>query len=266
MPTPFYHLALAEEILEDASLPASVQQLLRSEVPAFLLGNTAPDVQTLSGQPREATHFFEVPMRDRRPARDRMFAAWPELSYASELAPNRRAFLAGYLCHLLLDQLWIGNLFEPVFGPDATWGTFPERLYLHNVLRVYLDRQLVPNLPEGIAGWLRHAQPMAWLPFVTDGHLHAWRDFLAGQLEPGASNKTVEVFAARMGRDPSDFDALLASPADLERRLFSRVSRDDLARFRAEGLAGSLRMIADYVSEAVAAWPKLPKSLETSEV
>ena len=251
MPTPFYHLALAEELLEDASLPAPVRRLLRSEVPAFLLGNTAPDVQTLSGQPREATHFFEVPMRVRRSAQARMFAAWPELAHASGLAPDRRAFLAGYLCHLFLDQLWIRDLFEPVFGPEARWESFPERLYLHNVLRVYLDRELPARLPPGISGTLRQAQPAAWLPFVTDGHLQTWRDFLAGQLEPGAHNRTVEVFAARLGRDPNDFDALLSSSVDLDRRVFARVSRDDLARFRAQGLAGCRRLITEYAAEAI---------------
>lgn len=252
MPTPFYHLALAEGTLRDPRLPEAARQLLASEYPAFILGNTAPDVQTLTGQTREATHFFEVPLRNTNPPHEAMFAAWPELAHPPGQSPDRLAFLAGYVCHLLLDQLWIRRLFQPTFGPDAAWGNFPERLYLHNVLRVHLDRQLLPKLSGGIAGKLRAAEPHGWLPFVADEHLRAWRDFLADQLEPGAESLTVSVFAARMGREPAEFDNLLASPVEMDRRVFSRLSREQLAQFGAEGLAGGLRLLTDYLLEPVA--------------
>ncbi|MBI4769964.1 MAG: zinc dependent phospholipase C family protein [Chloroflexi bacterium] len=247
MPTPFYHLALAEEMLNSPRLPRAICRLLNAERPAFLLGNVAPDVQTLSGQARESTHFFQVPLRDLLPAHRRLFTAWPALAHPDGLPPSQVAFLAGYICHLLLDQLWIREVFQPVFGPQASWEGFGERLYLHNVLRVYLDRSLLPRLPGNIAVCLRTAAPGDWLPFVTDRHLRAWRDFLADQLEPGAESRTVDVFARRMGREPAEFEALLDSPAELERRVFVRLSHDALDRFRLRGLAHSLQLVHTYL-------------------
>ena len=48
MPTPFYHIVIAEEILEDSRLNATVRSLLFDCFPAFLFGNVAPDVQAVS--------------------------------------------------------------------------------------------------------------------------------------------------------------------------------------------------------------------------
>ena len=79
MPTPFTHLAAAKEFLELPGLSPEVRQSLQAELPAFLLGNIAPDVQTISGQPREATHFFPVPLGRAPPAGERLLAEYPAL-------------------------------------------------------------------------------------------------------------------------------------------------------------------------------------------
>jgi hypothetical protein len=68
MPTPFTHLATVSEILARPELVPAVKTSLLADLPAFLLGNTAPDVQTISGQAREATHFFAVPLGGGAPA------------------------------------------------------------------------------------------------------------------------------------------------------------------------------------------------------
>jgi hypothetical protein len=215
-------------------------------LPAFRLGHTAPDAQTVSGQPREATHFFSVPMTDPRPAHAVMFERFPELSRASQLDSARAVFLTGYLCHLALDQLWIRQIFQPVFGETAEWATFRERLYLHNVLRTHLDELDLPQLANGVGTSLGRALPDGWLPFLADEALARWRDWLVEQLQPGASSQTLEIFARRMNRDPQELSALLASPDELDRLIFARLPQQDLAGFRAEGLAHSLGLAVEY--------------------
>ena len=147
MPTPFTHLVIARELLADPGLGPAARQALAAEWPAFLFGNIAPDAQTVSGQSREATHFFPVPLGGAPPAHERLFARHPDLARPDALPPAQAAFLAGYLAHLALDQLWVAEIFAPVFGERQTWGTFPERLYLHNALRAYWDAQDLGRLP-----------------------------------------------------------------------------------------------------------------------
>jgi Zinc dependent phospholipase C len=245
MPTPFTHLAAASEILAHPALPPATAAALRAELPAFLLGNTAPDVQTVSGQSRQATHFFSVPLNGAPPAGPQMLARYPGLAQCSALPATQAAFLAGYLAHLIFDQLWISDIFEPHFGEAPTWGNFRERLYLHNALRAHWDAEDLARLAPTVAGDLHAAAPMEWLPFVDDRHLRTWRDLIADQLSSGAG-RTVEVFAQRMRADPHAFAALLASPAEMQRRVFARVPGGALDAYRARAVAASARTIGAY--------------------
>ena len=245
MPTPFTHLAAAEEILAHPDLAPVVKAALQAELPAFLFGNTAPDVQTISGQPREATHFFGVPLRAAPPGGLQMLASYPALASRAALPAAHAAFIAGYLAHLVFDQLWIRDIFEPFFGEEPAWGSFRERLYLHNVLRADVDAQDLERLGPAVPRDFKAAAPNVWLPFVDDSHLRAWRDIIADQLSSGAG-RTVEVFAQRARVDPQEFAALLASPEQMRQRVYSHLPHGLLDGYRAQSLAGGARAISAY--------------------
>ena len=248
MPTPFYHLSLAEEILRCPGIPAGVLELLVANRGAFLFGSTAPDVQTVCGQDRQVTHFFDLPILPTTPpAWKRMLALYPELARPGQLAANQAAFIAGYLCHLQVDWLWVLQIYAPVFGPHITgWKTFRHRLYLHNVLRAYLDRQILPGLPAGLAQELEQVQPKEWLPPVPDSCLVSWRDFLAIQLRPGAKIQTVEVFAARQGIHVEEYYRMLDSEELLDQEIFRNLSRRELERFRWQMIDENIALLQDY--------------------
>jgi hypothetical protein len=251
MPTPFNHLLAACEIEAVADWPPALREILRAEWPAFLLGNIAPDVQTLSGQPREATHFFRVPLDSDTPAYTMMFAAHPALARARALPAAHAAFLAGYLAHLQFDQLWIAEIFAPVFGLEAQWGDFRKRLYLHNALRAHWDAHDLEQLPADIGAQLHTARPARWLPFVRDEHLAAWRDAVGNQLIPGGAARTVEVFAERMRVDPQVFAALVNSPEAMRAKVFSRISPQQLFAYRARAMSESAQLIRAFWDEAL---------------
>jgi hypothetical protein len=172
VPTPFYHLSVAEELRRHPALPEAIRVHLEGQWGDFLLGNVSPDVQVVSRQERQATHFFTLPLRAvDEPPWERMLKLHPSLARRSHHSPDRLAFLGGYLCHLQADWLWVRDIFSPVFGKNCTWNTFAERLYLHNVLRTYLDRQVMADLPAKTGSRLRQGRPGQWLPFVEDAHL-----------------------------------------------------------------------------------------------
>jgi hypothetical protein len=243
------HLTVAQKLLAESGLDAGMRELLAQQSGAFYFGNTAPDVQVVSGQPREATHFSTLPPSDPRPSHEIMFAAHPELARPDALPDARAAFLAGYIAHLLLDELWMKNIFYPYFGRGATWGQdLRERLVLHNVLRTHLDFEDLPRLGNGTGPTLHSAAPDRWLPFTEDRYLVVWRDEIAGQLTPGAPVRTVEVFARRMGISPDEFEALLA-PDVVAEHIFSHIAPEQLAAFRQEGLERSITLISEYLKK-----------------
>lgn len=244
MPTPFYHLRLAQELLADPHCP----QLLHQYSGEFYLGNIAPDAQNISGQTRESTHFFEVPLRDKTPAWEVMFAQYPSIADVTQLPLAHAAFLAGYICHLAVDQRWIISIFDPIFGEESEWQTKSERFFIHNVLRIHLDDLDHPILTSNSVGAsLQKAQPQAWLPFLSDIALVQWRNFVAKQLT-GNSTQTIEVFAKRMKRPMSDFESLLQSADSMERQVFNRVPHSLLTQFRDEAWQESCTLITQYLS------------------
>ncbi|MER3513972.1 MAG: hypothetical protein C4310_05910 [Chloroflexota bacterium] len=241
------HLTVAQKILAEPGLDAELRELLTRQAGPFYFGNTAPDVQVVSGQPREATHFSALPPTDPRPSYEVMFAAYPALARPEAMPEARAAFLAGYIAHLLLDDLWMQRIFYPYFGRNATWGQdLRERLVLHNILRTHLDFEDLPALNNGTGRLLQSARPYRWLPFTEDRYLVLWRDEIAAQLAPGAPVRTVEVFARRMGIPTEEFAALLA-PEVIAERIFSRLAPEQLAAFRQEGLERSIALIGEYL-------------------
>jgi hypothetical protein len=208
-------------------------------------------VQTVSGQPRQETHFFELPVHpDDGDPWEVMFGEHPSLRKLIEMEPGRAAFIAGYASHLLADWTWVKALFNPVFGHDCTWGSLSERLYLHNVLRSYLDFQILPGLIRELPTQYRmeRLQPRNWLPFVRDAHLEQWRDSLCMQLKPGAAMQTVEVFAARQGIPAEQYYRLLNSDALMEREVFSRLPYQALLDYQQRLVEKNVQLLNHWMA------------------
>lgn len=247
MPTPFYHLSIAQELINTKCLPTETQCLITEHFSSFLFGNTAPDVQVLSGQERKATHFFSLPLKlDYQPPWELLLLAHPNLSEPECLTPSQVAFIVGYLCHIQADWIWIRDIFVPVFGPEKTWSTFSQRLYLHNVLRAYLDQQVLPVLPAETGQELMQAEPVNWLPFIAEADLRQWQTYLADQLLPGARARTVEVFTSRHGSTSQEFSFILSSEKRMNQAIFSRLTRQQINDYRQKLLTSSKQLICEY--------------------
>lgn len=243
------HLALAEEMLRHRDLPPTAHRLLTRWRGPFLLGHTAPDVRAVSGQRREASHFYTIPRTSDRPAWRILFDAHPSLVCANALPPAQAVFVAGYIVHLLLDEIWLDDVFRRYFLQD--WGPLRERLFLHNVLRIWLDRRDQRRLNGSTAATLRQAEPESWLPFVSDEHLRMWRDWLAEQLSPGHSMETAKVFARRMGIAASELEDVAASPQQMEERVFRHFPRSALESFHETGYRRSVALVGSYIGGSV---------------
>jgi hypothetical protein len=252
VPTPFYHLSLVEELLDHPRLPQGISLFLQSARCEFLFGSTAPDVQVVSGQPRQETHFFNLPIQaGDLPAWVMLFTDYPRLGCAEKLPATHAAFMAGYLCHLQADWRWITDIFAPFFGHGRAWKTFQDRLYYHNVLRAYLDQQILPRLGAGMDNCLSQVRPDGWLPFVKDACLAEWRDFLAPQLQSGSATQTVEVFSARQGVSAPEYHALLSSQERMQREIFTHLPLENIHKYRAAVIDDNSHLLTQYLAFAL---------------
>ncbi len=247
VPTPFYHLSIAQELLHHPDLPPQISAFLQQNQCAFALGKTAPDVQTITGDKRENTHFFRVPPLTKKPAWQVLFSRYPQLAVAADLGAEYAAFMAGYICHLQADQLWIKMIFLPYFGLKVNWQGFETRLFRHNVLRTYIDERIIQDLPDETGDCLQQVQPHSWLPFASDESLRRWRDLLAEQLQPEGNSRTAEVFAERMHVPLDDLLAVIRSEARMEEEVFSHLPRQLLVEYRHKLIQDNLELLASYL-------------------
>lgn len=234
---------------------------------AFLLGNTAPDVQVISGQNRSDTHFFDLPIQPGdAPPWEKMLVRYPILGQPKQLDPPQAAFIAGYICHLKADWDWVLKIFIPVFGLKCTWGTFRQRLYYHNVLRAYMDQRVLPGLRGPMEGCLGSVDPDGWLPFVASRHLRTWRDLLTPQLHPGAAEQTVEVFATRQGIPSAEYYALLNSETRMHTEIFAHIPLEQIEDYRQHLLAKSAHLVKSYLDRSFSpAYPaKTPQQISAT--
>lgn len=249
MPTPFYHLRLGKDLLLHPAINGELGQFLHSSRWAFLFGNTAPDVQVVTGQRRQITHFFDLPIQQGDPQPWKLLLGeYPQLADVKRLPVPHAAFVAGYLCHLQADWMWVKEIFAPVFGPYCSWSNFEERLYLHNVLRAYLDVRISPGLLPGLESCLHQAEPAGWLPFVEDRELIKWRDILLPQLHPGAASQTVQVFSSRQGISTPEFQALVDSDERMQREVFIHLPLEEVERYHQRVLEANIKLLAEYLA------------------
>jgi len=250
------HLALAERLLQGKGLSDPARRFLSDHRGPFLLGNTAADVQTISGQKRSETHFYrlphspEPPEKPDTPAHQILLALHPALADPAALSPARVAFIAGYLAHILVDELWLHTIFLPYFRYGAE--PWPERSFRHNVLRTWLDRRDLGHLNGSVAQTLRGAEPDSWLPFVEDEALRSWRDWLVDQLGPGKHLQTAEVFAKRMGRSADEIETVLQAPGGVDVCVFEHIPRATVRDYRARAYDGSVVLTESYISRVAA--------------
>ena len=175
-----------------------------------------------------------------------MFCHYPNLAQADKLLPGQAAFIAGYICHLQADVIWIRELFVPYFLPLLAKLRRKQVGYLHNVLRSYLDERILNALQHDVGQCLMNVQPEDWLPFVDGRYLIEWRNFIAGQLMPGAKVQTVEVFAERMNMPVDALLDLLHSESRMESEIFSFIPFRVLVEYRERLVAANVELLREY--------------------
>ncbi|MBC7810608.1 MAG: hypothetical protein H7175_05645 [Burkholderiales bacterium] len=246
MPTPFTHLLTAQHLLHDPCLPEAARAFLASEKGAFLLGNIAADARVDSGQTREATHFYAYDGPISRETWRVMLERHPSLK--TPTTSEQRAFIAGYVAHLSMDEVWTLDMLSPQFG-RGEWGSSSHfRFVMLHVLLIHIDERDLSGIERWQTETLREAAPDVWLPFMTDATLCQWRDFIAAQLEPGAS-QTLAVLGGRVGMIPEELRAILDSPERMRDDLWANIAPETLTQVEQEMYIHARDQLAIYLNE-----------------
>lgn len=173
MPSLGSHLACARVVGDRLDHPS-----IEADRGAYYLGATAPDIRVLTRLDREHTHFFTLDQLEKQDCVARMFEANPHLRDSTTLDPDTRAFMAGYLTHLLMDQRYIETIYRAFFGATSEYGADPMANVLDRVLQYEMERRERENTAAmtEIRAAIGACTAVADVPFIEASALLQWRD------------------------------------------------------------------------------------------
>lgn len=225
MPTPFTHLEIAQRLLTDEQLSHGMRDFLHGERPAFLLGNIAADARVGNGAPREHTHFYQYGQNIEGRVWRAMIDDHPDLMHPH--SPAHRAFVAGYVAHLTVDETWSLYMVYPHFV-QREWADRARRFFMLHIILIYMDERDLSRLEAWQPDSLCAAEPHNWLAFIPDDDLRRWQSTIYDQIKPDGDVQTLDIFGSRIGTSPQAFRDILDSPVRIQTDLWDHISKDIL--------------------------------------
>lgn len=246
MPTPFTHLAKAEQLLHDPLLSPEQRSLLQDYWGAFLLGSIVADGHHLAnGLKRADTHFFAYQPQIDPPAETAMMERYPQLGFKGLGSTGHAVFIAGYLGHLAIDVVWCEDVIFPYFW-GADWGNPAYRHFLFTALISYMDQRDYETLPNAHKALLYNTTPHEWLPFLPDTAIEAWRNRVAEQLPPGGASETLAILTRTVQAGYNLAEVVQSSDA-MQSQLWNRYSVNQLAAAEAKAYARMRLVVCNYL-------------------
>jgi len=245
------HLSIAWEVAHRLHHPVIDQNM-----GGYLVGSTLPDVHILGQISRAQSHFFDLEEASPESGARAIFEAYPQLARKQELDSAMRSLVAGYLSHLITDEVWILDIYRPLFGSSSPLGQEPMANVLDRAVQYELDRreredrEMMEEIRDEVYRW----EPELGLEIIDDATLSWWRDFVCAATARDPTMALFPHFAHRYlvpkyKLDPQQLERFLAElPAKLEWAL-DYVTADRIAAFKQKSIADSMAAAREYLGE-----------------
>lgn len=247
MPTPFSHMVALAQLLTDEAVPATIRATLNEQRPAYILGTVAPDARPDVPDPREATHFYSYTRPMEKHPWLLMLDRHPSLVAPKDAA--HLAFLAGYVAHLAMDEIWTKHMLKPHFA-ESNWGEdIHHRFFNLHLMLIDMDERDLLAIPTWAPAAIQQAQPDDWLPFLPQSILTDWQTLIHQQIQPEGSSQTLAIFGARVGRTAQDLRQLADDEQWMQREIWDHVPRSVLTDVEVAMYNHARHSLMRYVQE-----------------
>ncbi len=172
MPPITLHMVLAREVA------AGVGDVAIEKNPgAYLLGATTPDIRVLTRQDRYSTHFFDLNGDNHQDSVGAFLEEHSALIDPANLNAETRAFVAGYISHLVMDQQYITGVYRRFFAQHDSLGGTIRANVMDRLLQFDMDKRYGddPELKRGLAEALSCTVENIECGFVETETLERWR-------------------------------------------------------------------------------------------
>ena len=231
MPNLAAHIDLAHRAAERLQA-----QVVQANMGHYLLGSTSPDIRAITRRSREEYHFAPLDFDHVGAGVSGLFAAHPHLKNGAEQSGRTRAFVAGYLTHLVADEVWIRDMYRPYFGNRAIFADEASANVMDRAIQMEMDRRAWPTL-EASRRTLVGAADGVDVRFIDPATLEKWLDWVFTVADRGFSWDRLRFMANRVARGDESHPAhavaeafLSQMPGSLE-ALYARVPAEDVERY-----------------------------------
>ena len=213
---------------------------LHSNLGYFCLGSTSPDIRAITKRARSEYHFVELDFKTIGEGVNGMFAAYPDLMDAAEHDGATRAFVAGYIAHLLTDETYIVRMFRPYFGEAGVFEDPTLAKVFDRALQLDLDRQVWEDVQRTVAV-VDMIPGNVSVRFLPQSDLAAWTEWVHRVVEGGFSWERLRFMARRI--------TALDAPRDALRHANNHPAYEHAERFL-DSVPESLKNLYDLVPKS----------------
>ena len=250
MPNPISHIDMALESAAEFRHP-----VIEANLGSYLLGSCAPDIRMITHGNRDDYHFAPISNQVIGTGATNLFKAHPRLGEPASLSERMQAFIAGYISHLMADEAWIINIYQPYFGnrelfEDPVMANVIDRAVQLDMDRLALDRR---NGMSQVCDHLVDAHVGVDVDFLEPEALAEFQQRLSGVAQRGFTWERLTFLASRR-QAPQDLEKAQAvaeqfikSLPDSLERAYQLVPREVLGTYRRTVVEEWIRVVREYL-------------------
>ncbi len=248
MPPLTLHMAVARDVADRLSLAS-----LDEERGNLYLGSTVPDARAIVNWERERTHFFDVGNLEEQSSVAEFRRAYPDLASANRLPRSVRAFIAGYLTHLVMDETWIIAMYRPYFGKGSPLGGDLRARVMDRALQFAMDseRRTEQHLIAHIAAEVMRVDLEIDVGVVDRQTLRRWyvvvSEAVSGPADWDGFRRSVRRQIGDTGDGEEDFQEMMRALPDIVDQTIQYLTPERLRWFMEESTLRSLQTVKEYV-------------------
>jgi hypothetical protein len=251
MPPLAIHTRIAKETADVVN-----SGLLDTARGSLYLGSTTPDVRVLTRWARERTHFFDIHNFEDQSCVDAFFESNPLLADAGSLEAATSAFVAGYLSHLVVDEMWIGSIYRPHFGERSPLSGTLRANVMDRALQFSMDaeargdEELMAHVLEAVA----RCDLNLGVDFIDGDTLARWHqvvtDFVQSQPDWERFRSRVRTHLESMGQvtDAGEYEELAQSLPEIVDETLRYLGRERVDEVMRDSLEASVRVVKEYLA------------------
>lgn len=249
MPPLTVHTAIAKEVADRLRIG-----LLDNQRGSLYLGSTAPDIRVITRWERERTHFFDIHRWDDQNSVDALFEEHPTLADPSTLREQTAGFIAGYITHLVMDEMWINNVYRPFFGERSPLGGDVRANVMDRALQFTMDserrndRDLMLHVMNEVAACDLDLE----VDFIDMDTLREWHSFVVKLSEQmpsweryrAGARRHLERSGVEIGQD---FEELMDSLPDLVDEALRYLTPERVESYVEESSSACIESVRAYL-------------------